>query len=135
MIDFIFSELGTNNIQAITMEVEGESPQIFHKYTMEEVEQIVDGNNRVCHKVDDPYAVHYCHIGGRTKTFMVSMVGVDRTKVKALLVFHHDTSFWNPKGLHFIVLNVKAGTTPICHYLPNDQILIFPSKEATNKAI
>ncbi|PHT89800.1 hypothetical protein T459_04913 [Capsicum annuum] len=135
MIDFMLSELGTNNIQAITTEVEGESSQIFQKYTMKKVEQIADGNNMVCHKVDYPYAVHYCHIGGHTKTFIVSMVGVDGTKVKALSVCHQDTSFWNPKGLPFIVLNVKAGTTPICHFLPNDQIVIFPFKEASNNAI
>ncbi|KAH0696398.1 hypothetical protein KY290_013765 [Solanum tuberosum] len=132
MVDFMLSELGTNNIQAITTEVEGESSQIFQKYTTEKVEQIADGNNMVCHKVNYPYAVHYCHVGGRTKTFMVSMIGVDGTKVKALSVCHQDTSFWTPKGLPFVVLNVKPGTTPICHFLLNDQIVIFPSKEATN---
>ncbi|XP_049360511.1 BURP domain protein RD22-like [Solanum verrucosum] len=132
MVDFMLSELGTNNIQAITTEVQGESSQIFQKYTMEKVEQIADGNNMVCHKVNYPYAVHYCHVGGRTKTFMVSMIGVDGTKVKALSVCHQDTSFWTPKGLPFVMLNVKPGTTPICHFLPSDEIVIFPSKEAIN---
>ncbi|KAH0698983.1 hypothetical protein KY284_013198 [Solanum tuberosum] len=132
MVDFMLSELGTNNIQAITTEVEGESSQKFQKYTMEKVEQIADGNNMVCHKVNYAYAVHYCHVGGRTKTFMVSMIGVDGTKVKALSVCHQDTSFWTPKGLPFVMLNVKPGTTPICHFLPSDEIVIFPSKEAIN---
>ncbi|XP_049382807.1 BURP domain-containing protein 3-like [Solanum stenotomum] len=132
MVDFMLSELRTNNIEAITTEVEGESSQVFQKYTMEKVEEIAEGNNMVCHKVNYPYAVHYCHVGGRTKTFMISMIGVDRTKVKALSVCHQDTSFWTPKGLPFVVLNVKPGTTPICHFLPNDQIVIFPSKKVIN---
>ncbi|KAK4710168.1 hypothetical protein R3W88_004681 [Solanum pinnatisectum] len=132
MVDFMLSELRTNNIQAITTEVEGESTQVFQKYTMEKVEQIADGKNMVCHKVNYPYVVHYCHVGGRTKTFMVSMIGVNGTKVKALSVCHQDTSFWTPKGLPFVVLNVKPGTTPICHFLPNDQIVIFPSKRSIN---
>ncbi|XP_004233978.1 BURP domain-containing protein 6-like [Solanum lycopersicum] len=132
MVDFMLSELGTNNIEAITTEVEGESSQIIQRYTMEKVEEIADGNNMVCHKINYPYAVHYCHVGGRTKTFMVSMIGVDGTKVKALSVCHQDTSFWNPKGIPFVMFNVKPGTTPFCHFLPSDQIVIFPSKEATN---
>lgn len=93
MVDFMLSGLGTNNIRIITTEVEGESTQILQKYTMEKVQQIAGGNNMVCHKVNYPYAVHYCHVGGSTKTFMVSMVGVDGTKVKAISVCHQDTSF------------------------------------------
>ncbi|XP_060192686.1 BURP domain protein RD22-like [Lycium barbarum] len=126
MVDFILSVLGTNNILAITAKVEGETPML-QKYTIEEVQQISDGDNMVCHKLNYAYAVHYCHAAGSTKTFMVSMVGANGTRVKAVSVCHKDTSFWTPKGLPFVLLNVKPGTTPICHFLPNDQIVFVPS--------
>ncbi|XP_009793625.1 BURP domain-containing protein 6-like [Nicotiana tabacum] len=127
MVDFSLSMLGTNNILAITSEVEGET-QKSQRYTIEEVEQIADGDNMVCHKLNYAYALHYCHVGGSTKTFMVSMVGDDGTKVKALSVCHKDTSFWNPKAFPFVFLKVKPGTTPICHFLQDDQIVFVPSK-------
>ncbi|XP_009598994.1 BURP domain-containing protein 6-like isoform X1 [Nicotiana tomentosiformis] len=134
MVDFSLSMLGTNNILAITTEVQGETPML-QKYTIEEVQQIGDGDNMVCHKLNYAYAVHFCHVGGRTKTFSVSMIGADGTKVKAISVCHKDTSLWNPRGLPFVVLKVKPGTTPICHFLQDDQIVFIPSKEATNYAI
>ncbi|KAM3203517.1 BURP domain protein RD22 [Capsicum annuum] len=125
MVDFGLSVLGTNNILAITSKVKGET-QNSQQYTIEQVQQIADGDNMVCHKLNYAYALHYCHFGGSTKTFMVSMIGVDGTKVKAVSVCHKDTSFWNPKSLPFIVLKVKPGTTPICHFLQDDQIVFVP---------
>ncbi|XP_060215842.1 BURP domain protein RD22-like [Lycium barbarum] len=124
MVDFGISVLGTNNILAITSEVQGET-QESQQYTIEQVQQIADGDNMVCHKLNYAYALHYCHVGGSTKTFMVSMVGTDGTKVKALSVCHKDTSFWNPKAFPFVSLNVKPGT-PICHFLQDDQIVFVP---------
>ncbi|OIT40149.1 PREDICTED: BURP domain-containing protein 3-like [Nicotiana attenuata] len=127
MVDFSLSMLGTTDILAITSEVQGET-QKSQRYTIEEVEQIADGDNMVCHKLNYAYALHYCHVGGSTKTFMVSMIGDDGTKVKALSVCHKDTSFWNPKAFPFVFLKVKPGTTPICHFLQDDQIVFVPSK-------
>ncbi|CAN4124654.1 unnamed protein product [Withania somnifera] len=125
MVDFGLSVLGTNNILAITSEVEGET-QNSQQYTIEQVEQIGDGDNMVCHKLNYAYALHYCHVGGNTTTFMVSMVGTDGTKVKAVSVCHKDTSFWNPNSFPFVYLKVKPGTTPICHFLQDDQIVFLP---------
>ncbi|XP_059291292.1 BURP domain protein RD22-like [Lycium ferocissimum] len=125
MVDFGVSVLGTNNILAITSEVEGET-QKSQRYTIEQVQQIADGDNMVCHKLNYAYALHYCHVGGNTKTFMVSMVGDNGTKVKALSVCHQDTSFWNPNSFPFAFLKVKPGTTPICHFVQDDQIVFVP---------
>ncbi|XP_049405864.1 BURP domain protein RD22-like [Solanum stenotomum] len=125
MVDFGLSVLGTNNILAITSEVQGET-QASQRYTIEQVQQISDGDNMVCHKLNYAYALHYCHVGGSTRTYMVSMVGVDGTKVKAVSVCHKDTSFWNAHAIPFVVLNVKPGTTPICHFLQDDQIVFVP---------
>ncbi|XP_059294537.1 BURP domain-containing protein 3-like [Lycium ferocissimum] len=128
MVDFSIIMLGTNNVQAIATQVQGEN-QMLQKYTVKEVEQVADGVNMVCHKLNYAYAVHFCHGGGSTKTFMVSMIGVDGTKVKAVSICHKDTSLWNPKGLPFVVLKVKPGTTPICHFLQDDQIAFLPYEE------
>ncbi|KAJ8570054.1 hypothetical protein K7X08_006631 [Anisodus acutangulus] len=127
MVDFGLSVLGTNDILAITSEVQGET-QNSQRYTIEQVQQIADGDNMVCHKLNYPYALHYCHVGGSTKTFMVSMIGDDGTKVKAVSVCHKDTSFWNPNSFPFKLLKVKPGTTPICHFVQDDQIVFVPSK-------
>ena len=54
--------------------------------------------------------------------------GTDGTKVEAAAVCHTDTSNWNPGHLAFQVLKVKPGTVPICHFLPEDQI-VWTSKE------
>ncbi|XP_033511633.1 BURP domain-containing protein 6-like [Nicotiana tomentosiformis] len=125
MVDFSLSMLGTNNIHVFTTEVQGEN-QMLQKYTIEEVQQLADGVNMICHKLNYAYAVHFCHGGGITKTFMVSMIGADGTKVKAVSICHKDTSLWNPKGLPFVVLKAKPGTTGICHFLQDDQIVFSP---------
>ncbi|KAD5508205.1 hypothetical protein E3N88_15908 [Mikania micrantha] len=52
--------------------------------------------------------------------------GEDGTKVKAVAVCHTDTGKWNPKHLAFRVLNVKPGTTPVCHFLPEDHVVWVP---------
>lgn len=46
-------------------------------------------------------------------------MGADGTRVRALTVCHEDTSTWSPDAPSFHVLNVKSGTLPICHFLPN----------------
>ncbi|PHU09676.1 BURP domain-containing protein 3 [Capsicum chinense] len=59
------------------------------------------------HKLRQPWGV------GSTRTFMVSMVGDDGTKVNAVSVCHEDTASMNPKALPFQLLNVKPGDKPI----------------------
>ncbi|KAK4360514.1 hypothetical protein RND71_019466 [Anisodus tanguticus] len=125
MVDFGVFMLGTNNIQVVTTEVQGEN-QMVQKYTIKEVELLADGINMICHKLNYAYAVHFCHGGPGTKTFMVSMIGADGTKVKAVSICHKDTSLWNPKGLPFVVLKAKPGTPSICHFLQDDQIVFLP---------
>ncbi|KAL3330538.1 hypothetical protein AABB24_034391 [Solanum stoloniferum] len=129
MIDFTLSHLGTNNIIAISTEVEKETPEV-QTYTIERVEEKANGKGVVCHKVAYPYAVHFCHDVGSTRTFMVSMVGADGTKVNAVSVCHEDTASMNPKALPFQLLNVKPGDKPICHFTLDDQIALFPSQNA-----
>ena len=53
----------------------------------------------------------------------MSMLGRDGTAVDAVAVCHADTSGWNPKHVAFQVLNVKPGTVPVCHFLPQDHVV------------
>jgi hypothetical protein len=53
--------------------------------------------------------------------------GADGTNAKAVAVCHTDTSAWNPKHLAFQVLNVKPGTVPVCHFLPQDHVVWLPN--------
>nr|BAP00548.1 BURP domain-containing protein 17-like [Solanum melongena] len=126
MIEFTLSHVGTNNIIAISTEVEKETPEV-QTYTIEKVEEKANGKGVICHKVAYPYAVHYCHDVGSTRVFMVSMVGADGTKVNGVSVCHEDTTPMNPEALPFQLLNVKPGEKPICHFTLDDQIVLFPS--------
>ncbi|XP_059288228.1 BURP domain-containing protein 17-like [Lycium ferocissimum] len=133
MVDFASSYLGTNNIVAISTVVENETPEV-QAYTIEEVKEKANGKGVICHKVAYPYAIHYCHSVGSTRTFMVSMVGSDGTKVNAVSECHEDTAPMNPKALPFQLLNVKPGDKPICHFILDDQIALVPSQDATQVA-
>nr|AYN06992.1 lyciumin precursor peptide [Lycium barbarum var. barbarum] len=130
MVDFTSSYLGTNNIIALSTLVEKETPEV-QIYTIEEVKEKANGKGVICHKVAYPYAIHYCHSVGSTRTFMVSMVGSDGTKVNAVSECHEDTAPMNPKALPFQLLNVKPGDKPICHFILDDQIALVPSQDAT----
>ncbi|XP_060171532.1 BURP domain-containing protein 5-like [Lycium barbarum] len=133
MVDFTTSFLGTNNILAISTELENETPEV-QTYTINEVKEKANGKGVICHKVGYPYAVHYCHEeGSSTRTFQVSMVGADGTKVNAVSVCHEDTASMNP-ALSFQLLNVKPGEKPICHFILDDQIALVPSQDATQVA-
>lgn len=129
IIDFTSSHLGTNNILAIHTEVEKETPE-EQTYIIQKVKEKANGKCVICHKVPYPYAVHFCHDVGSTRAFRVSMVGADGTKVNAVSVCHEDTASMNPKALVFQLLNIKPGDKPICHFILDDQIALFPSQNA-----
>ncbi|CAH2050324.1 unnamed protein product [Thlaspi arvense] len=119
MIDFSTSGNGKNHIAVST--VAKETPA--QKYSITGVKKMGNSEAVVCHKQNYPCAVIYCHKTHTTKAYLVSMAGEDGTKVKAAAVCHTDTSKWNPKHLAFLVLKVKPGTVPICHFLPEDRVV------------
>ncbi|KAH7846777.1 hypothetical protein Vadar_018052 [Vaccinium darrowii] len=121
MVDFTTSKLG-KNVQPISTEVEKKNNKL-EEYCVSGVKKMGGEKSVVCHKQNYAYAVFYCHKTTTTKAYMVSLVGVDGTKAKAVAVCHTDTSAWNPKHLAFQVLKVKPGTVPVCHYLPEDHVV------------
>ncbi|KAJ9555880.1 hypothetical protein OSB04_010494 [Centaurea solstitialis] len=128
MLDFSTSKLG-NEVKAISTEVKytREMTTPLHKYTIKGVKKLAD-RAVVCHKLNYPYAVFYCHKTDTTAlVYAVSLVGEDSTKAKAVAICHTDTTKWNPKHLAFRVLKVKPGTTSVCHFLPEDHIVWVPN--------
>ncbi|PHT41258.1 Dehydration-responsive protein RD22 [Capsicum baccatum] len=128
MVDFSTSKLG-NKVQPLATETDKENTQL-QKYTILGAKKMGNDNNDgksvVCHKQNYAYAVFYCHKTETTESYMVSLVGADGTKAKAVAVCHKDTSAWNPKHLAFKVLKVKPGSVPVCHFLPQDHIVWVP---------
>jgi hypothetical protein len=121
MVDFTTSKLG-KNVQPISTEVEKKTNKL-QEYRVSGVKKMGGEKSVVCHKQNYAYAVFYCHKTTTTKAYVVSLVGIDGTKAKAVAVCHTDTSAWNPKHLAFQVLKVKPGTVPVCHYLPEDHVV------------
>ncbi|KAJ4958604.1 hypothetical protein NE237_025715 [Protea cynaroides] len=123
MVDFSTSKLGTN-VQAVSTEVDKEVTQ-KQKYTIatRAVKKMGTGKAVVCHGQPYVYAVFYCHSTSSTRAYKVALVGADGTKANAVAVCHTDTAKWNPKHLAFQVLKVKPGTTPVCHFLPEDHVV------------
>ncbi|KAI3917390.1 hypothetical protein MKW98_027309 [Papaver atlanticum] len=89
------------------------------------VRQIASNNLVACHRLPYPYAVFFCHATSAhtTRAYDVPLVGADGTKIKATAVCHKETLKWDPDHVAFQVLKVKPGTVPICHFLPEDNIV------------
>ncbi|XP_034682621.1 protein RAFTIN 1A-like isoform X2 [Vitis riparia] len=121
LIDFSTSRLG-KNIRVLSNEVEAD----IQEYKFGEGVKMVGEKSVVCHQLNYPYAVAFCHTLHMTKIYMVPLVGADGTRVEAVAVCHRDTSTWDPKALVFQSLKVKPGTLPICHFLPNGHIVWVP---------
>ncbi|WJZ85127.1 hypothetical protein VitviT2T_004680 [Vitis vinifera] len=121
LIDFSTSRLG-KNIRVLSNEVEAD----IQEYKFGEGVKMVGEKSVVCHQLNYPYAVAFCHTLHMTKIYMVPLVGADGTGVEAVAVCHRDTSTWDPKALVFQSLKVKPGTLPICHFLPNGHTVWVP---------
>ncbi|KAJ9702398.1 hypothetical protein PVL29_004233 [Vitis rotundifolia] len=121
LIDFSTSRLG-KNIRVLSNEVEADTQE----YKFGEGVKMVGEKSVVCHQLNYPYAVAFCHTLHMTKIYMVPLVGADGTRVEAVAVCHGDTSTWDPKALVFQKLKVKPGTLPICHFLPNGHSVWVP---------
>ena len=122
MIDFTTSKLGKKVIAVSTVV---EKRRVMQRFRIIGLKKL--GKKAViCHKQNYAYAVFYCHKTNHVKAYTVSLVGNDGTKAKAAAICHTDTSSWNPKHLAFQALNVKPGSAPICHFLPEDHIVWVP---------
>lgn len=73
-----------------------------------------------CHAQGYSYAVFHCHTT-TASAYTVSLVGADGTKVQALAACHMDAA----AGVEEVYkkLGVKPGSVPVCHFLPQDDLL------------
>ncbi|KAL8522011.1 hypothetical protein ACS0TY_012244 [Phlomoides rotata] len=118
MVDFTTSKLG-KDVRAISTNAENGARK---EYRIVGVKKAASEKSAVvCHRQEYAYAVFYCHKTDTTDAYEVAMVGAGGSR--AVAVCHKDTAAWNPKHLAFQVLNVKPGTVPICHFLPEDHIV------------
>jgi hypothetical protein len=122
MVDFATSKLG-NNVEAVSTEVNKEKK--LQEYVIAKgVKKLGEDNNVVvCHKVNYPYAVFYCHKIDATNAYSVPLEGVDGSRVKAVVVCHTDTSQWHPEHFAFELLKVQRGTIPICHFFTQEHVV------------
>ncbi|XP_072993075.1 BURP domain-containing protein 3-like [Typha latifolia] len=124
MVEFSTSSLGTHNVLAVSTTVrKEETPKQQYTITTGGVQRMAGDELVACHAETYAYAVFYCHLTKSTKAYKVKMVGNDGTAVEAVAVCHTDTAGWNPKHLAFQMLNVKPGTVPICHFMPQGQVV------------
>lgn len=120
MIDFTISKLG-KNIQAFTTNMPT-SVKRKEEYFIADGLTFVGDAGLVCHRMPYVYVVFYCHKIQNTVAYTVPLFADDKTKGKAIAICHRDTSNWSPNHVAFKILNVKPGSTPICHFLYPDNI-------------
>ncbi|XP_048543955.1 BURP domain-containing protein 3-like [Triticum urartu] len=122
MVDFTTSSLGTSHVRAVSTVV-GKEGTPSQEYTLTGVKRAGTDQLVVCHAEPYAYAVFACHLTRATRAYTLSMVGEDGTAVEAVAVCHADTAGWNPRHIAFQVLNVKPGTVPVCHLVPQDHVV------------
>ncbi|XP_021738850.1 BURP domain protein RD22-like [Chenopodium quinoa] len=122
LVDYAKNTLG-KNVKAMSTEAKIIGNKVKN-YTIAAKKIVAKDNEAaVCHKQRYAYAVFYCHKSKGTSAYKVTLISKDGSKAKAMAICHKDTSAWNPQHLAFQVLNVKRGSCPICHFLPEDHIV------------
>ncbi|KAL6653129.1 hypothetical protein ACP70R_012055 [Stipagrostis hirtigluma subsp. patula] len=81
-----------------------------------------------CHKVPFPYAVYQCH---HTKSsgyefWLRTHNGGPMAKMAAIC--HLDTFEWDPAHPAFEILHTHPGGAPVCHFMPNGNIVFIRKK-------
>ncbi|CAM8966533.1 unnamed protein product [Rhodiola kirilowii] len=121
MIDFSIQQLG-KNIQAFSTEAEKDTK--LQKFTMQKGIKLIGQDKIVaCHTLNYPYAVFYCHVVKSARAYGVPFVGISGTNVMSVGVCHTNTTSWHTEHESFQILKVKPGGKPVCHFLPDYNIL------------
>ncbi|KAJ6385879.1 hypothetical protein OIU77_028948 [Salix suchowensis] len=81
-------------------------------------------------------SVFYCHRQEtENKVFVVSLIGDNGDTVEALAVCHLDTSQWGRNHVSFKVLGIEPGSSNVCHFFPEDNLVYVPVQTASNNLI
>ncbi|XP_021735704.1 BURP domain-containing protein 5-like [Chenopodium quinoa] len=125
MVDYVISMIGTN-VKALTTQVKKDAKM---EYTIDGVKKLVknDRETVVCHKMGYPYAVFFCHRTKTLRSYMVSLVGKDGSKIEAVAACHKETNgFLDNYAKN--VLKVVPGSTHICHFPAAEDTVIWVPK-------
>ncbi|KAH0682156.1 hypothetical protein KY289_019908 [Solanum tuberosum] len=133
MRDFVQHILGENTQiePLITMTTTSTDPLNHNRlqnYTILNDPEDVGATKMVaCHTMR---SVYYCHHTiSKSKVLKVSLRNdANGYKIEAIAVCHLDTSDWNPSHLSFRVLGILPGTSPICHFFPSSNDLVWIPK-------
>ncbi|KMT18140.1 hypothetical protein BVRB_2g031690 [Beta vulgaris subsp. vulgaris] len=126
MVDYVISKIGTN-VKALTTEVDKDHSMM--EYTIKGMKNLVKNDHEtvVCHKMGYPYAVFFCHRTKTIRSYMVSLVGKDGTKIEAIAACHKETNeFLDNYAKN--VLKVVPGSTRICHFPAAKDTIIWVPK-------
>ncbi|XP_027355809.1 BURP domain-containing protein BNM2A-like isoform X3 [Abrus precatorius] len=128
LFDFARYMFGSNaQFKVLTTTHLTNSTALLQNYTISEVKVISVPNIIGCHPMPYPYAVFYCHSQkSDTKVYEVLVEGENGGRVQAAAICHMDTSKWDKDHVSFRVLNVKPGTSPVCHFFPPDNLVWVP---------
>lgn len=98
---------------------------LLQNYTIvEDPREVLAHRMVACHTMPYPYAVFYCHSQkGGNKVFKISLVGENGDRVEAVSVCHMDTSMWDHDHVAFQVLGTEPGKSPVCHFMPTDNVV------------
>lgn len=134
MLDFTKGILGSETeIEKLSTVHIKQSNTLLQKYKITGIQKILAPKMVACHPMPYPYAVFYCHYQeSESKVFRVSLTGENGDKVEAIGVCHMDTSQWSRNHVAFKVLGIKPGSTPVCHFFPEDNFVLVPSTTSTN---
>eukprot|EP00258_Populus_trichocarpa_P007939 XP_002313054.2 BURP domain-containing protein BNM2A [Populus trichocarpa] len=138
MLDFVQGILGLESrFKVVSTTYLTESSILLQNYTILEVPKEVPAPKMVaCHTMTYPYAVFYCHSQGtKNKVFMVSLIGENGDRVEALAVCHLDTSQWSRNHVSFKVLGIEPGSSDVCHFFPEDNLVYVPMPTMSNNLI
>ncbi|PHU16905.1 hypothetical protein BC332_12600 [Capsicum chinense] len=136
MLDFVQGFMGERTqIEALSTTThfsEEHSTTPLQNYTILDVPQEVAAPKMVaCHMMPCAYTVFYCHysIGDKRKVFKVSLGNeANGDRVEAIAVCHFDTSEWSPSHASFQVLGISPGTSPVCHFFPSGNDIVWVPK-------
>uniref|UniRef100_A0A0E0GII9 BURP domain-containing protein n=1 Tax=Oryza nivara TaxID=4536 RepID=A0A0E0GII9_ORYNI len=122
MVEFAASSLGTRDVHAVSTEVDRAGPAPRQAYRVEAVRPVpVSGGDMVaCHGMAYAYAVFGCHTT-TAAAYMVALSGADGTRAEALAACHADAAPGVAEA--YKRLGVAPGSVPVCHFLPQDDML------------
>lgn len=111
-----------------------QTSKLLQNYTiMKEPKYIASTKMVSCHMLTYPYAVFKCHYQtSKDQLFAISLLGEDGAYVDAIANCHMNTSTWDPNYIAFRVLGFKPGASPICHFLPSNDLVWLLADQMEN---